>query len=113
MTGTEKKGNRKQESPATSTGSNTVCPQDVFDSSKYNAMSDMAASSKLEPAEAEILKDAAAESLERVQMTTARGKLTSDGTSAKLTPMVAEERARTIREVNEEMPPVSFDMEKA
>lgn len=99
-------------------------PKEVFDSSKYNAMSDMTIGSNLETRNLEALADTqqATNSMKseyinnesitnrRTTTTTTASESYSPTTIAKeeqevtpkITPMMVEERARTIREVNEE-----------
>jgi ferritin-like metal-binding protein YciE len=97
--------------------------REVFDSSKYNAMSDMTKGSNMETINAETLADAQQATIgmkpERNnnksitnKTTTTASESSSSGIAAKeeeaaavtpkITPMIVEERARTIREVNEE-----------
>lgn len=90
-----------------------IHPKEVFDSSKYNAMSDMTKGSNREPRNVETLAYAQQatnsikpepidnESITRA--TTASVAAASiEEVTPKITPMMVEERARTIREVNEE-----------
>ncbi|MDQ4066722.1 MAG: hypothetical protein M3114_03970, partial [Thermoproteota archaeon] len=101
-------------------------PKEVFDSSKYNAMSDMTIGSNLETRNVEALADAEqptnsmkSEHINNETITNRRTTTTTTTTTAsesyspttaakeeevtpKITPMMVEERARTIREVNEE-----------
>lgn len=90
-----------------------IHPKEVFDSSKYNAMSDMTKGSNLETKSVETLADAqgAKNSMKAEQIdnesitTTAATASASSGEeiTQEITPMMVEERARTIRgEVNEE-----------
>jgi ferritin-like metal-binding protein YciE len=85
-------------------------PKEVFDSSKYNAMSDMSKGANLETKNVETLADTQRtrnnvkpEQIDNKSVTTT-GTATSTVEEAmpKITPMMVEERARTIREVNEE-----------
>jgi ferritin-like metal-binding protein YciE len=90
--------------------------KEVFDSSKYNAMSDMTKGSNLETRNVETLADAqqATNSIKpehiKNESITNRTTTASESTSStaakkvtpKITPVMVEERARTIREVNEE-----------
>jgi ferritin-like metal-binding protein YciE len=87
-----------------------IHPKEVFDSSKYNAMSDMSKGANLEAKNVETLVDAQRtrnnvkpEQIDNKSVTTT-GTATSTVEEAmpKITPMMVEERARTIREVNEE-----------
>jgi ferritin-like metal-binding protein YciE len=97
-------------------------PKEVFDSSKYNAMSDMTKGSNLETTNVEALADAQQptnsmksehinnESITNRRRTTTTASESYSPTTAKeeeevtpkITPMMVEERARTIRQVNEE-----------
>jgi hypothetical protein len=89
-----------------------IHPKEVFDSSKYNAMSDMTKGSNRETRNVETLADAQQatnsikpepidnESITRT--TTASASSSIEEVTPKITPMMVEERARTIREVNEE-----------
>jgi uncharacterized protein DUF892 len=106
-----------------------TAPKEVFDSSKYNAMSDMNKGSNLATRNVEALADTQHETntmkSERInnesitnRRTTTMSESTTSTTAArkkeevvvvvevevtpKLTPMMVEERVRTIREVNEE-----------
>ena len=87
-----------------------IHPKEVFDSSKYNAMSDMSKGENLETKNVETLahtqrtrNNVKPEQIDNKSITT-----TDAATSAveeampKITPMMVEERARTIREVNKE-----------
>jgi ferritin-like metal-binding protein YciE len=85
-------------------------PKEVFDSSKYNAMSDMSKGANLETKNVETLADTQRtrnnvkpEQIDNKSVTTT-GTATSTVEEAmpKITPMMVEERARTIGEVNEE-----------
>lgn len=104
-------------------------PKEVFDSSKYNAMSDMTIGSNLETRNVEALADTQqatnsmkSEYINNESITNRRTTTTTTTASEsysptttaakeeqeeqevtpKITPMMVEERARTIREVNEE-----------
>lgn len=73
-------------------------PDEVFDSSRYDAMKDMAEGADLQPSNVETLSDPnAAASLEQKQ---AGNKEPAD--MPKTTPMMVEERARTLRDANED-----------
>ena len=114
-TGKDSKNNKDN---SAITDAERVGPKEVFDSSKYNAMSDMTNGSNLETRHVETLsdtgratKDLRSEEVKNELITTPneeRGQTpdTSDNTTAtetsRITPMTVEERARTIREVNEE-----------
>ena len=87
-----------------------IHPKEVFDSSKYNAMSDMSKGENLETKNVETLahtqrtrNNVKPEQIDNKSITT-----TDAATSAveeampKITPMMVEERARTMREVNKE-----------
>jgi ferritin-like metal-binding protein YciE len=100
--------------------------REVFDSSKYNAMSDMTKGSNMETINAETLADAQQATIgmkpERINNKSITNKTTTTASESssstiaakeeeaavtpkitpKITPMIVEERARTIREVNEE-----------
>lgn len=100
------------------TDAKEIGPKEVFDSSKYNAMSDMASGSSLETKNVQTLtnteqatKDLRSEEIRNESITTPSEERRkthdiSDNPGAtdasKITPMTLEERARTIREVNEE-----------
>ena len=100
------------------TDAQRISPKEVFDSSKYSAMSDMTNGSNLETKNVETLsdtgratKDLRSGEVKNELITTPseeRGQKPdiSDSTTAtetsRITPMTFEERARTIREVNEE-----------
>ena len=87
-----------------------IHPKDVFDSSKYNAMNDMNKGSNLETKNVEALADTqrTKNSMKPQQIDNKSITTTGAETSAleeatpKITPMMVEERARTIRELNEE-----------
>lgn len=79
-------------------------PGEVFDSSRYDAMSDMT-----KGASADRLADEQAvmdlQKKERMDpKDIGNESLAGEGAAARINPMVAEERARTIREINEEKP---------
>jgi ferritin-like metal-binding protein YciE len=86
--------------------------KEVFDSSKYNAMSDMSKGSNLETQNVEALADTQRtknsikpEQIDNKSITTtgaATSAVEEEGAAPKITPMMVEERARTIRELNEE-----------
>jgi ferritin-like metal-binding protein YciE len=86
--------------------------KEVFDSSKYNAMSDMTKGSNIETKNVETLANTQRatnsmkpEQIDNESITTivATGSSAAIGEETpKITPMMVEERARTIREVNEE-----------
>jgi ferritin-like metal-binding protein YciE len=92
-----------------------IHPKEVFDSSKYNAMSDMSKGSNLETKNVEALADTQRtknsmkpEQIDNKSITTT-GAATSaveeeeeEEAAPKITPMMVEERAITIRELNEE-----------
>jgi hypothetical protein len=88
----------------------TLKPTEVFDSSKYNSMSDMmvVADGQLADKEAVIdlqKKDAIhPEEIGNHSLTTSE-RINTNPADAKINPMVEEERARTIREVNQEVEP--------
>ncbi len=100
------------------TDAERIGPKEVFDSSKYSAMSDMTNGSNLETKNVETLsdtgratKDLRSGEVKNELITTPREETgqtpdISDSTTAtetaRITPMTFEERARTIREVNEE-----------
>lgn len=88
-----------------------IHPKEVFDSSKYNAMSDMSKGAKLETKNVEALADTRrtrnnvkAEKIDNKSITTTGAASSSAVEEAmpKINPMMVEERARTIGEVNEE-----------
>jgi ferritin-like metal-binding protein YciE len=88
-----------------------IHPREVFDSSKYNAMSDMKKGANLETKNVEALADTqrTANSMKPKQIDNKSVTTTGAATSAvekeampRITPMMVEERARTIRKVNEE-----------
>lgn len=90
-----------------------IHPKEVFDFSKYNAMSDMTKGSNRETRNVETLADVqqATNSIkpepidnESITRTTTASASSSsiEEVTPKITPMMVEERARTIREVNEE-----------
>lgn len=87
-----------------------IHPKEVFDSSKYNAMSDMTKGSNLETKSVETLADAQGtknsmkpEQIDNKSITTTAATAASrEEITQEITPMMVEERARTIREVNEE-----------
>lgn len=101
------------------TDATRIDPKEVFDSSKYNAMSDMTKGSNLQTKNVETLSDTrrAAKSLRPEQIENKSIKTTGEGggravadtavntiapETPKITPMLVEERSRTIRDVNEE-----------
>jgi ferritin-like metal-binding protein YciE len=100
------------------TDAERIGPKEVFDSSKYDAMSDMTKGSNLETKNVETLSDTGRATNDLRSEEIKNGLITkpskereqtpaiSDGTTAtdtsRITPMTFEERARTIREVNEE-----------
>jgi ferritin-like metal-binding protein YciE len=88
-----------------------IHPKEVFDSSKYNAMSDMSKGANLETKNVETLADirrtrnnVKAEKIDNKSITTTGAASSSAVEEAmpKINPMMVEERARTIGEVNEE-----------
>lgn len=93
-----------------------IPPKEVFDSSKYNAMSDMTKGSNRETRNVETLAETqqATNSMksepldnESIMRTTTASASSSSSSieeqvTPKITPMMVEERARTIREVNEQ-----------
>src|SRR5215210_2150399 len=88
-----------------------IHPKEVFDSSKYNAMSDMSKGANLETKNVETLADTRrtrnnvkAEKIDNKSITTTGAATSSAVEEAmpKINPMMVEERARTIGEVNEE-----------
>src|SRR5215218_8648981 len=88
-----------------------IHPKEVFDSSKYNAMSDMSKGANLETKNVETLADTRrtrnnvkAEKIDNKSITTTGTASSSAVEEAmpKINPMMVEERARTIGEVNEE-----------
>lgn len=87
-----------------------IHPNEVFDSSKYNAMSEMSKGSNLETKNVEPLSGTqrTTNSMKPKQIDNKSITRTAAATSAveettpKITPMIVEERARTIKEVNEE-----------
>ena len=101
------------------TDAERIGPKEVFDSSKYDAMSDMTKGSNLETKNVQTLSDTGqtakglrSEEIKNELITTPREERgqtpdISDNTTtatetSRITPMSFEERARTIREVNEE-----------
>ncbi len=100
------------------TDAERIGPKEVFDSSKYDAMSDMTKGSNLETKNVEALSDTGratndlrSEEIKNELITTPREERgqtpdISDSTTAtetpRITPMTFEERARTIREVKDE-----------
>ncbi len=120
----EKKGVKHSEPEMRSTGNTTkenkensaitdatqIRPSEVFDSAKYNAMSDMVQGATLDtgnvealskPQEGEVLKP---RQISKNSLTDVDNIGSNDNTqTTKITPMTIEERARTIREVNEEV----------
>jgi hypothetical protein len=124
----EKKGARRNELEMRAAGNLTkdnqensaitdaaqVRPAEVFDSAKYNAMSDMAQVASLDTTEVEALskpqqtevlesRDIGKESI--TDHNNKEGNFNVSTQTPKITPMTIEERARTIREVNEEIRP--------
>ena len=112
-TGKDKKDN------SAITDAERIGPKKVFDSSKYDAMSDMTKGSNLETKNVQTLSDTGqstkglrSEEIKNELLTTPREERgqtpdISDNTTtatetSRITPMSFEERARTIREVNEE-----------
>jgi hypothetical protein len=90
-----------------------IHPKEVFDSSKYNAMSDMTKGSNRETKNVKTLADTQriTNSMKPEQIdnksitktaTTAAASAEEEEITPKITPMMVEERARTIREVKEE-----------
>jgi hypothetical protein len=89
-----------------------IHPKEVFDSSKYNAMSDMSKGSNLETKNVEALADTQRtknsmkpEQIDNKSITTtgaATSAVEEEEAAPKITPMMVEERAITIRELNEE-----------
>jgi hypothetical protein len=96
-----------------------INPKEVFDSSKYDAMSDMTKGSNRETKNVETLADAQRitnsmkpEHIDNKSITTTAATASSSVAeeeegeegeiTPKITPMMVEERARTIREVKEE-----------
>ena len=112
------KDNKDSKDNSAITDAERIGPKEVFDSSKYNAMSDMTEGSNLETKNVETLsdtgqatKDLRSGEVKNESITTPHGERVqtpdiSDNTAAtetsRITPMTFEERARTIREVNEE-----------
>lgn len=91
-----------------------IPPKEVFDSSKYNAMSDMTKGSNRETRNVETLAETQQgtnsmksepidnESIMRTTTASASSSSIEEQVTPKITPMMVEERARTIREVNEQ-----------
>jgi ferritin-like metal-binding protein YciE len=87
-----------------------IHPNEVFDSSKYNAMSDMSKGSNLETKNVETLANTqrTTNSMKPKQIDnksitkTAAATSVVEETTPKITPMIVEERDRKIKEVNEE-----------
>lgn len=122
MTKKEKRGGARSEPAKRSAGKDSVDnsamadaarihPKEVFDSSKYNAMGDMTKGSNLETKKVETLADAqeATSSMnpeqiddESITTTAATAAASGEKVTSKITPMMVEERARTIREIKEE-----------
>ncbi len=112
------KDNKDSKDNSAITDAERIGPKEVFDSSKYDAMSDMTKGSNLETKNVETLsntgqetKGLRSEEIKNELITTPREERVqtpdiSDNTTAtdtsRITPMTFEERARTIREVNEE-----------
>lgn len=101
------------------TDAKRIGPEEVFDSSRYSAMSDMTTGSNLETKNVEGLSDIGpgskslkSEQIDNKSITTLTAAdaavpqntdgLTTSAEKPKITPMIVEERARTIREVNED-----------
>lgn len=109
-TGTRSKKSNTEENSAT-TDARDSNPDEVFDSSKYGAMSDMTEGASLNSKNVNTLADSqGTESLRQGQPS---NKSTSAGPSGgdsgdtanapKITPMMVEERARTVRAAKEEI----------
>ncbi len=112
------KDNKDSKDNSAITDAERIGPKEVFDSSKYDSMSDMTKGSNLETKNVETLsntgqetKGLRSEEIKNELITTPREERVqtpdiSDNTTAtdtsRITPMTFEERARTIREVNEE-----------
>src|SRR5215203_3644383 len=83
-----------------------IHPKEVFDSSKYNAMSDMSKGANLETLAdtRRTRNNVKAEKIDNKSITTTGAASSSAVEEAmpKINPMMVEERARTIGEVNEE-----------
>ncbi len=92
-----------------------IHPKEVFDSSKYNAMSDMTKGSNRETKNVETLADThritdsmKPEQIDNKSITTRAATASSSAAveeeeiTPRINPMMVEERARTIREVKEE-----------
>ncbi|HEX6282043.1 MAG TPA: hypothetical protein VFZ67_07420 [Nitrososphaera sp.] len=93
-----------------------IHPKEVFDSSKYNAMSDMTKGSNRETKNVETLADThritdsmKPEQIDNKSITTTAATASSSAAveeeeeiTPRINPMMVEERARTIREVKEE-----------
>jgi hypothetical protein len=79
---------------------------EVFDSSRYNSMSDMTRGSSANqlPDPQAMIDVQKKEPIKPEDVGNRSMALASTSTAAKVNPMVAEERARTIREINEETP---------
>lgn len=129
MTKKEKRAGARSEKPKGAAGKDSVDnnsamddataripPKEVFDSSKYNAMSDMTKGSNRETRNVETLAETQQgtnsmksepidnESIMRTTTASASSSSSSieEQVTPKITPMMVEERARTIREVNEQ-----------
>ncbi len=130
MTDKEKRAGSRSEHAKDATGKDNkdnsaitdaerIGPKEVFDSSKYDAMSDMTKGSNLETKNVQTLSDTGqtakglrSEEIKNELITTPREKggqtpdisdnTTTATETSRITPMSFEERARTIREVNEE-----------
>ncbi len=112
-TGDEGSRRNSNEENSAITDARKINPDEVFDSSKYAAMSDMNEGADLKSENVDTLADPqAAERMEQehgdssrqasVETNRVYSKDTAE-TSPKITPMMVEERARTLRTLNEEI----------
>ncbi len=100
-------GRAKEDDSATADAA-SIRPSEVFDSAKYNAMSDMAQGASLHAKNVEsLIKAREAKTLESRQVdneSITAGRSNPDNMQTpKITPMMVEERARTIRAANKEI----------
>jgi hypothetical protein len=86
-------------------GPDDVYPGEVFDSSKYDAMRDLTEGSTIDLADAPILRSSSQTVDPRMVSNTGveATKMATSNPPARISPMVTEERARTIRQANEEI----------
>lgn len=99
-------GRAKEDDSATADAA-SIRPSEVFDSAKYNAMSDMAQGASLHAKNVEsLIKTREAKTLESRQVdneSITAGRSNPDNMQTQITPMMVEERARTIRAANKEI----------